>query len=267
VNFTRVNFAHSERTPIAEGANPNMSRKLVSTVSVSLLGLVALITGTVPAHAQIAYTDLPSFQAATATNVLYDFEGIAPANAFVTNPNLSPLGVSVAGGGDPKYYVLDSSFSAYSLNGSSTLNAGFSNPSPPTVTITFGSQVTAIGTEIGFRFAGGGPSLNGFTATLFNGTTQVGTTYTSATNISTGFIGFTSNDIFDRITFTTLDYGQNGASANDYQAYDNLRLETVQAVPEPGSIALLLSGMMGAGFAFRRRKRETMPTLPVFSGE
>jgi hypothetical protein len=32
------------------------------------------------------------------------------------------------------------------------------------------------------------------------------------------------------------------------------------AVPEPGSIALLLSGMMGAGFAFRRRK-------PIFSSE
>jgi hypothetical protein len=117
---------------------------------------------------------------------------------------------------------------------------------------------------------GFGPSTTHFAYFVFDGGMQIAT---GAFDIIGGSVlGFSDPNGFDQIdigAYSNLALAQS-ATISSYQAgaIDNVKVRlTPTATPEPGSIALLLSGMMGAGFAFRRRKRETMPTLPVFSSE
>ena len=207
------------------------------------------------ARAQVTvYTNLASFNAATATNAPISFEGIAGAGAGVTTPNVSPLTVSVSGGSDPNYYVFDGNFAAgsFSLNGSSSLVAGLGqNNLLPTVTIGFGGPFTAFGTEIGFRSnSGSGALVNSFMAQLFNGSTAVGNPYTSVPFFN-GFYGFTSTVAFDRIKITS-----GNTTFEPYQVYDNVRLGAVG--PEPGTLSLLGMGLVSGagkwGITARRRK-------------
>ncbi len=210
----------------------------------------ALLLAASAAHAQTTYTTAAAFQAASTTAHLYDFESIATAGSIVTTPTLTPLTVTVSGGGDPNVYVYSASNGGggFSLNGTDSLIAGVNNESLPTTTIQLGGSFTAVGTEIGFR--SGSTVTNTFTATLFNGATQVGSTYSSP-SLDTGYIGFTSALPFDRILFT------NNQPSPGYTAFDNLRTGNAisSVTPEPGSLALLIGlGATGAELLRRRRR-------------
>ncbi|MBC8138306.1 MAG: hypothetical protein H8F28_20705, partial [Fibrella sp.] len=168
-------------------------------------------------------------------------------------PNLTPLTVSVGGGGDPNVRVFDSAGESdrFSINGTDSLVAGaVGGFSPPTVTIRFGSNVSAFGTQIRLVSLFGNTAQNNVLfAQLFNGDTPVGDSF-SRNPFPTGFIGVVSDNPFDRISITT---GNNNGAP--YQVYDNVRVQAVAIVPEAGAATLLLSTLPCAGLVALRGKR------------
>ena len=209
---------------------------------------VALVVGAFclanVAQAQTEYSSLAALQSASTLSSPITFEGIAPANGLSTNPRLSHITFSVTGDSQA-YYVCDTTYdsSGYTLNGTSSLVGGAAISVAPTDTIAFENAITAFGTEFGFARVptGGGFISNSFVARLFNGTTQVGDTYTSE-SLSTGFFGFTSAIAFDRITITTQ------AVNNTYQVYDNMVFGSANpssSVPEGSSLVLFGFGLFG----------------------
>lgn len=215
-----------------------------------LTTLAVLVGVAATANAQVSYTNLASFLGASGGLTLFDFEGIAGSGLIATNPSLSPLGVNILNGNDANFYVYDATagFGAFSLNGSASLVAGNANVSLPSVTLTLGGSYTAFGTNIGFR-GGAGLVNNGFTAKLYNGVTQVGSSYLSGP-LSSDFIGFTSSTGFDRVELTSdnLDFS--------YQTYDNVRVGTALAVtPEAPALVQVIPGLLPIAWVIRNRRR------------
>jgi len=214
-----------------------------------LAALVVTASIVATAQAQTAYTDLGSFLGATGGLTLYNFEGIAGAGSFATNPGLSPLTINILNGNDSNFYVYDpaAALGAFSLNGTASLVAGHAGGTLPSVSIGLGGNYTAFGTKIGFR-GGAGVVNNGFTAKLYKGGVQVGV----ASNhplFGGDFIGFTSNADFDKVELTshTQDFS--------YQVYDDVRVGNALAVtPEAPGLVQVLPGLLPLGWVLLRRR-------------
>jgi hypothetical protein len=150
------------------------------------------------------------------------------AAPYISNSNGVPFGDNTVSGADSTRYV--------------TTGVG-------TVTVDFSSQLLCVGLLWG--------SVDGYnTLDLYNGANLVasigGSSVTAAANGDQGvngtyYVNVTSSDAFNRIVARSGSY----AFEFDNLAYNT---STSQAVPEPGSLALLGMGLAGLGFTRRRQR-------------
>ncbi|MBC8138248.1 MAG: hypothetical protein H8F28_20400 [Fibrella sp.] len=212
--------------------------------------IATLILTLANAHAQTVFTNEAAFDAATGTNLSFGFENIAPSESFAEDPDVSPLTFIVEGGSDPTVRVFDSvgESDRFSVNGTDSLVAGLAGGGfPATVTIAFGTGVSAFGTEISLVNSLGTTVTNNFVfVQLFQGDSPVGDSFFS-NPFPTGFLGVASDDVFDRVSITT-----GTANGTPYQVYDNVQ---IQVVPEPGVATLFAIALPFLGTVISRRRK------------
>lgn len=152
----------------------------------------------------------------------------------------------------------EAGFSVSSSNGQVFVNLGFGNPAPSLFggplfgPDTFAVTLTRIGGGT-FTFDGYDVASNGGSTTLvvlgrLAGTTVLSTVATqAATNLQFVTRGNSAATLVDTLV---LSFTANGSSTN----FDNIRVTAAAvAVPEPATVALLLTGIAGLGAVRRRR--------------
>lgn len=182
---------------------------------------------------------------ALGTIQVIDFEGL---------PTVSPAVMMTLAPGVTYTPTNPDSFSG--IFSSNTNNLGFNTTSGGSQHLRFSSADNTNNAAV-FSFAA---PINSFGA-CFTGIDSVATSITfndgsshsfnlpSTSNGGVQFFGFT--DINSAISSITLT-----GNSSDVFGVDDVRFTTPAAVPEPGSIALLVGmGVTGAGFVSRRRKR------------
>lgn len=172
------------------------------------------------------------FFEATGGSVTYDFESAIPTGLTITGGARRTDG-AVTG-------------SPCSLYGCNTTPGGSSFYEPydlGTARLDFAAPINYFGAFVGGMqrpirsyiqafFNDGGSSLIWLDGDFSNG--------------GTGFYGFTSSQLISRVDLFIL---------YDYVGVDDMSYGTLNAVPEPSSIALVTAGMAALTFAARRRKR------------
>jgi hypothetical protein len=205
--------------------------------SLPILLLAVLLLAPTQGNADTIYTSLGAYNAATTGNTTIDFNGIAAPGSFVNFPG--PLTLSgVTFSTTSALFVIDPGFYGSPYAGGGFLNADF--VSPDVINITLPS-VTAVGFDFGGLFIGPTASV---AVTLSDGFSTNFSTTNSMAGGTLDFLGFTTTTPITSMTLTMSD-------APGYNAIDNVVYGS--AVPEPATIGLMLTGLLGAAGAVRRR--------------
>ena len=208
-------------------------------LSATLLSL-ALVAPAV-AHADTAFTTQASYNAAAGSQTTITFNGLS-GGSFVQQPQTFTLsGATFANTtGSSIYIVSPSGFYGSSYAGGDFLTIDYA---VDTLTISFPSAKS-----FAFNFGGifGGATIpvllsDGFTYTASGADSITGTN-------ALDFIGFTSTTAITSATLFLPD-------SPNYNALDNISFgaTTTATTPEPGSFALLATGMLGVAGAARRK--------------
>ena len=198
------------------------------------IALAALLSANAAQAAATLYTSGAAFDLASTTDTLATFEGLPTG---VLGSPLVTGGARVSG----PIYIAPAGSAFFGVpNTSQVLTAN--GDENWTITSDGGASFSAIGFDY---------YTNPFAASTFTLHAAGGAVIASFTVAQTpstlGFIGFTSTTPIAYMT-TLVDRGYIVDTG-----IDNLRLGTVSAVPEAGSAAMLLAGLMGIGALLRRR--------------
>jgi hypothetical protein len=197
-----------------------------------LLAAVGVASSGPSLAATTFYTDLGTFQANATTPVLLDLNSLTAPNTFVFygSPGFVDLGPLTVGTNGP----------LYAQNNNLWGTGGFLSPQQlqgATVTFALDSPVTAFA----INYGAGAPM-----------SASVGSDFfilapTSSPPFVMNFFGVTSDTPFSLVTLT-----MSGSGAD----IDNIRFgtQTLAAVPEPSTWAMMLLGFGAIGFAMRRGK-------------
>ena len=196
---------------------------------------------------------------ALADTQTYDFSTVAGQYTGQATPltvngatfsSVSDAASNALGVGQNGTYYAGPNGGIYSTLGTSVLStAGYGSLVPDsTLTISFAQAQNAIGFNFALGTSSGGEQI---TLTTNGGTSQTLTSFATPSGdlYPQGLFQLATLPTFTSVTITASDT----AGAQDL-AIGNL---TTNAVPLPGSLPLLLSGVVGVGAMVRRRKAAT----------
>ena len=215
-----------------------------SKLSRLILGIVVLALNAPLALASTTeYTDVLSFDAAVLPPSNYNFEGIAPAGFS------SSVDATVGGATFTTDTSVNSEFVVDKNAGWASYNASFFSTQP--LNAGTPSEVVcrlAGATALGFTYGDYSDSAIPFTVTLSTGDTFTLTTPSNPdpTVPNTGFVGFVSDAPITSVTFT-----DNG---NGFDVINFSESSRPTPVPEPGTLALITTGLLGTALLGRRRR-------------
>jgi hypothetical protein len=213
-------------------------------------------------HAGIlTFSDLASFQAAAGPTTTTDFEGLAPSGSTTSFgvTGLSIGGVNITSIDDGQLFAVSGTFMFQGVAGAGSLGTGdFVEGSFWTQAGGGGATTFAIGANIfafglNFRSYDQQPNLptnaNGTFDVSVNGAAPFSITSTSISN----FIGIVSTTPLTSVAFTPTGGIPNPANFTQFFHFDNMAVGTSAVTPEPGTVALIGSGLIG--ICWFRRKR------------
>jgi hypothetical protein len=183
------------------------------------------------------YTSRAAWTAATTGVTTADFNGIASVGSFVGYGSGPAVIDGLTFTSNDSMFVIDPAYYGFPYP-DGFFNADYNVPN--IVTIALPGSYNAVGFDFGSLFSGGASfdvtvgAIGPITVTS-TGSTQDGVL---------GFAGFVSSTPFNTVTLSMPD-------APTYNAVDNFSYGS--SVPEPGSIALLGSGLLGVAGILRRR--------------
>ncbi len=225
-------------------------KSYVLTGIISMFSFALFVS--VPSNATIV-TDQAAFNSANSGLTIITFEGIAPANGFVTLTSpFEPLGAS----GPPISsflngpFAFDSAFSNSSIPGSPSdyIHSGFRNNSQFTIDLPINTNVVGLNFS---EFIIGNPAGTGSVLIqAFNGAVEIANGAFAASNAShfESFYGISGMGAVTQIVVTS------NTNAQDAVAIDNLSFGSSTPVPEPATLAVFGLGLAGLGIMRRRRR-------------
>ena len=206
----------------------------------SLLPLLALLSTRSQANVTF-YDNLTAFQSASTTQLAVTFDPFSPTNTNlsstlifngITFTSLDPIGLFVGSASNGLFGVPNTS-NVLTSSGNEHID------------ITLPSAAVAVGFDTYTNFSTTEPIFS-----VYDTANSLIGTYTLTQPADTlGFVGVTSDIPIGKVDWL----GNQGEIQNT--GIDNLRIGNASPVPEPGSIALLVTSVLtGAGFLARRRK-------------
>jgi hypothetical protein len=217
--------------------------KTLRKLLITLAAFAAVALASAPARADtVVYTTRVLFEGAATNLTTITFEGIAPTNSVANfSSPLTIQGATFSGSPTGMVSVVDSGFFAplFQFNSGAVLS-GFSF-----VEVTLPAGITAIGTDL----MSTNPDGLAFQVVLATGETFVVNT---PLRPERGFFGITTDVAIASIRFTAIP-GANQSSG--IPLLDNFSFGQAAAVPEPATLLLLGTGLVGIATRARRRRK------------